>query len=110
MDESMTWSRVEVGELFMPREPQFAVLWLHGQDEASPSDHAVFTSILESHRLACVAPRGGQSWWLNDADILERVLPWIQERWRGVAVAGVEMGGQGAIRFALKYPRVFRVA
>lgn len=107
----MTWSHVEAGELFVPREPpRFAVLWMHGQDEASPANNESLTAILESQRFACLAPRAGNTWWLNDRDILDRVLPWIQERWRGVAVAGVEMGGQGAIRLALKHPKLFRVA
>jgi len=106
----MGWNDVEIAgtpvEAFEPAGSRFAVLWLHGQDEDSPSTNALITNLLERHKLACVAPRGGQSWWLEPPS----VLPWMRERWRGIAAAGVEMGGQGAIRLALQNPREFRVA
>jgi S-formylglutathione hydrolase len=109
MDELMPWSKAEIGELFTPRESaRFTLLWLHGQDEMPPND--AFTTLLEAHRLSCLAPSAGGTWWLDDADITNRILPWIHERWRGVAVAGVEMGGQGAIRLALKHPKLVPVA
>lgn len=106
----MGWKAAEIAgtrtDVLEPTGSRFAVLWLHGQDELSPSTNAVFTDLLERHKLICVAPRGGQSWWLKEP----AVLPWMRERWRGIAVAGVEMGGQGAIRLALKHPNEFRVA
>jgi hypothetical protein len=93
--------------VFEPRErARFAVLWLHGSDEALPDANGPLTELLEKHKLACVAPAGGQSWWLE----MPGVVPWMLEHWTGIAIAGIEMGGQGAIRLALRNPTLFRVA
>jgi S-formylglutathione hydrolase FrmB len=114
------WSRVEIAgtpaDVFAPESPRFGLLWLHGQDEASAAENATLTGLLKQHRLPCVAPRGGQSWWLGSTEefLLNEVRPWMQDRWgiasRSIAVAGIEMGGQGALRLALKHPQVFPVA
>jgi S-formylglutathione hydrolase len=46
--------------------------------------------------------------------ILGNVLPLFQERWslspRSIAVFGISMGGQGALRLAFKYPGTFPIA
>src|SRR5438132_1550523 len=126
------WSRVEVAgkpaDVFDPPAgppPRFALLWLHDEDAASPADNAALTAALTKHRLACAAPHGGRSWWADricpefdpsltaEQHLVHNVVPWVRDRWqlgeRAVAVAGVGMGGQGAVRLGLKYPDRFRV-
>ena len=107
-----TWSRVQIddrfAELFSPEGARFAILWLHSQAEELASKNTVLTRTLEKHKLACVAPHGGQSWWIDDRRILNCILPWIRDRWRSIGIAGIEMGGQGAIRLGLKHPSIFR--
>lgn len=63
-----------------------------------------------------------RSWWADrvcpefdpvltaERHLLDNVLPWMRERWgKAVAVAGISMGGQGALRLGFKYPDLFPV-
>lgn len=124
------WSRVEIAgkpaDVFEPPAPApFALLYLHDVDGRSPSaDHAL-PALLRTHRLPCVAPIAGPTWWVDrpapafdphltpERFLFDHVLPWMQDRWnlgpRGIGVAGVGTGGQGAIRLGLKYPDRFPV-
>ena len=68
-----------------------------------------------------VTPRAGSSFYLNSRDgqyryedfLLQEFVPLIENRYRIRAgrafrgVAGISMGGYGALRFALKYPQTF---
>jgi len=127
------WTRVEIAgkpaDVFEPPAARFTLLWLQGQNDrgnkprGSPNP---LTGPLNNLHLRCVAPHGGSSWWVDricptfDSEItaekhlLNRVLPWMEECYpaspRSIAVAGIEMGGQGAVRLALKHPKLFRVA
>ena len=126
------WSRLDVAgkpvDVFTPPEPNplpFALLWLHDEDGVSPAIDPVLTGELRSRRLRCVAPWAGRSWWVDrvcpefdpaltaERHLLDNVSPWLASAWgvgpRGVAVAGVGMGGQGAVRIGLKYPARFPV-
>ncbi|HEY1188860.1 MAG TPA: alpha/beta hydrolase-fold protein [Gemmata sp.] len=126
------WIRTTVGgksvDLFddSPNALPQAVLYLHSLHEETPATSSVFTRALAGHRLRCVAPHGGWSWWADrvcsefDADrtperyLLDVLVPWMASTWglgpRAVALVGVEMGGQGALRLALKHPEQFPVA
>ncbi len=124
----MEWSRLEIDgkscEVFEPQgAPRFALLWLHDEDAASPP--AALTAFLEKESLACAAPFVARSWWVDrvcpefdpvqsaERHLIENVVPWTQARWnlapRAIAVAGIGMGGQGAVRLGLKYPDRFPV-
>jgi hypothetical protein len=123
------WSRIEIGgkpaDVFDTPESRFAVLYLHALSGETPATNAVFTAALRQYRLRCVAPHGGQCWWTDrpcpafDADLtperylLDVVVPWIESTWqlgpRAVALAGVEMGGQGAVRLGFKHAGRFPV-
>jgi pimeloyl-ACP methyl ester carboxylesterase len=126
------WSRVEIAgkpaDVFEPLAARFALLWLHEReaDPCLPVGLPLFTSLLHQHHLRCLAPYGDSSWWVDricpsfdpeitaEKHLLHNVLPWMEERFqtspRSIAVAGVEMGGQGAVRLALTHPKVFRAA
>jgi S-formylglutathione hydrolase len=126
----MEWSRSEVGgkpcEVFEPpgaAAPRFALLWLHDEDAVSPPP--ALTALLRRESLACAAPCGARSWWVDrfcpefdpaltaERHLIDDVVPWMQARWnlgpRAIAVAGIGMGGQGAVRLGLKYPDQFPV-
>jgi S-formylglutathione hydrolase len=116
-------------EMFQPSSPRadgLAAIYLHGVHLQSLRDKRAFTHLFERHGLRVLCPRTGQSWWSDricpDFDpaitaeryLLDRVLPWLAEHW-GVeppklGLFGTSMGGQGALRFALKHPRLFPVA
>lgn len=122
------WARIEIAgkpaDLFDPGgAARFALLFLHLESGATPADNAAYTAQLRRLRLPCVAPHGARSWWVDrvcpefdpeltaEQHILQNVVPWMEARWQlgpwGVAAAGIEMGGQGAVRLGLKYPDRF---
>jgi S-formylglutathione hydrolase len=124
------WSKVELGgksaDVFRPENrPRFAVLFLHPVGGESPADNAAYTDAFRKHHLAVVAPWGGQSWWTDRIDpgfdpgftaerhLLDAVVPWMEREWslgqRSIAVAGISMGGQGAVRVGFKYPDRFPI-
>jgi len=68
-----------------------------------------------------VMPSAGQSWYLDGPEKMETafihdLLPEIEARYaaqpgrQGRLLAGVSMGGYGALRFALRYPETFAAA
>jgi S-formylglutathione hydrolase len=124
------WSRAEIAGkpagAFDPAAgpaPRVALLWLHSENAVSPTDNPTLTAALCKHRLPCVAPHGGPCWWADricpafdpaltpEQHLLRNVVPWMEARWklgpRAVGVAGIEMGGQGAVRIGLKHPDRF---
>ena len=125
------WTRTTIGgkpaDVFDPPGAlPLSLLYLHALSEETPATDAVFTTALHKHRLRCVAPHGRRSWWSDrvcaefDATLtaerylLDVVIPWMLTTWhlapRAVALAGVEMGGQGAVRLAFKHPERFPIA
>ena len=121
------WSRTAVAgkpaDAFdPPGGSRFALLYLHPVGMESLSDNAAWTAELARHRIACCAPVGMRSWWADrvcpefdpeltaERHLLVNVLPWMAARWGKVAaVAGISMGGQGALRLGFKYPDLFPV-
>ena len=124
------WTRTAIAgkpaSVFEPAEPPWgALLYLHPVGLESLAENAAYTAELTKHRLACCAPFGARSWWsdrvcpeFDDALTAERflidhVVPWLRERWpvssRALAVAGISMGGQGAVRLGFKHPEMFPV-
>lgn len=109
-----------------PQMPRFGVLYLHPLGLEMLSDNAAFTDELRRRNLACLAPHGKQSWWLDricrDFDshvtperfLLEHVVALFESRWnlrpRNLGVFGISMGGQGALRLAFRHPKEFPVA
>jgi esterase/lipase superfamily enzyme len=104
---------------------RYGVLYLHDGGLTTLREIPAFTRVFDELHLACVCPHGQFSWWgdricraFDDAVspeqfLLGSVLPFFHERWsigeRAVALLGVSMGGQGALRLAFKYPERFPV-
>jgi S-formylglutathione hydrolase len=115
----------EVYEPAGPAKPRFGVLYLHGVGWTTLRDQPAYTRLLDELHLACVCPHGQRCWWADrvcsefdssvtpERFLLERVVPYFQQRWsfgeRSVGLLGVSMGGQGALRLAFKYPERFPV-
>jgi S-formylglutathione hydrolase FrmB len=125
-----TWSNVDVAghrcRVFEPARPSphgFVVIYLHCSEGASLRSYPAFVKQFERHGLRVIEPVTGRSWWTDriwpefDANIsaegyvLQRVVPYLAERWGAqpprLALLGVSMGGQGALRMAYKFPNVF---
>ena len=71
------------------------------------------------YRMIVVMPEGNDSWYIDSGSsryesyILNELIPDVQQRYRtiearhGRSIAGLSMGGYGAIKFGLKYPATF---
>jgi len=74
------------------------------------------------YRLIVVTPEGNDSWYIDssavptekyESYILNEIIPDVQARYRTIearyarAIAGLSMGGYGAIKFGLKTPATF---
>jgi len=128
-----TWSQLSIGghpcDVYEPprrNEHGYVVIYLHGVRLIGLRDNAVYCGEFARHGLPVVVPMTGRSWWTDkicpefDANVtaerhvLDRVLPFVSERWDAspprVALLGTSMGGQGALRLALKHPNKFPVA
>jgi putative tributyrin esterase len=107
------------------RSTRYPVLYLlhgltgHYSDWVSRTNIADYAS---DYRLIIVMPEGNDGWYTDSTSvtsdkyesyILQELLPDVQQRYRtiearyGRAIAGLSMGGYGAIKFGLKSPQTF---
>src|SRR5581483_6227000 len=105
--------------------PGYRVLYLlHGWG-GHYTDWLTRTNIADyaaQYRMIIVMPEGNDSWYIDGAAgindkyesyILKELMPDVDKRYRtiqsryGRAIAGLSMGGYGAIKFGLKYPATF---
>jgi enterochelin esterase-like enzyme len=128
-----TWSELTIAGhpcyAFTPAEPSphgETVMYLHGVHLGRIDERPMFAELFDQYGLRCLAPVTQRSWWTDricpefDAEVsaerhvLDRVLPWLAERWDvtppRIALLGTSMGGQGALRLAYKHPNVFPIA
>lgn len=126
------WSQLHINghacQVFIPTQASphgYAVVYLHDEHSTSIADHPVFNQLFEQHGLRCLAPVSGRSWWTDrlweefDSQIsterylLDQVVPWLAEHWLvqvpRIALLGISMGGQGALRLAYKHPNTFPI-
>ena len=67
------------------------------------------------YRMIVVTPEANDSWYIDKYEtfILDELIPDVQQRYRtiearyGRSIAGLSMGGYGAIKFGLKSPATF---
>ena len=107
---------------------RYPVLYLlHGWD-GHYTDWLTRTNVADyaaQYRMIIVMPEGNDSWYVDGAAgindkyesyILKELMPDVDTRYRtiqsryGRAVAGLSMGGYGAIKLGLKYPATFAFA
>jgi S-formylglutathione hydrolase FrmB len=124
------WSDLNVAghrcRVFEPARPSphgFVVIYLHCSEAASLRNHAAFVLEFERHGLCVIEPVTGRSWWTDriwpefdatisaEAYVTKRIVPYVEERWQSrppqLALLGISMGGQGALRMAYRFPNVF---
>lgn len=124
------WSLIELAghtcRLYEPAVPSphnYVVVYLHCSEAASLRSYPAFIEAFDHHGLRVIEPVTGRSWWTDhiwpefDATISaegyvrQHVLPFVAEHWKArppqLALLGVSMGGQGALRMAYKSPNVF---
>lgn len=125
-----TWSQIEltghICRLYEPPTPSphnYCVVYLHCSESATLGGYPAFVREFDRHGLRVIEPVTGRSWWTDriwpefdaaisaEAYVMQQVVPYVGERWNArpprLALLGVSMGGQGALRMAYKYPNVF---
>jgi S-formylglutathione hydrolase len=129
---SIHWSTVAIAgracEVFAPPDPLpgRALVYLHDLRGGSLRECAPLCAAVEAARLPVVAPQAGRCWWLDrpiagfdtsltpERFVVDRLRPEIEARFGarppGMAIIGVGMGGQGALRLAYRHPAVFPVS
>ncbi len=122
----MQWNSITIAsraaDVFTPSAaPKFALLFLHPHgDETLAHPAAKFLPALAEAGLACCCPHASRTWWSDkvlpsfdaaqsaERYLLDDVVPWMRATWslpeRAIAIAGISMGGQGAMRLGFKYP------
>ncbi len=110
------------------RTTRYPVLYLlHGLG-GHYSDWLTRTNVADDasrYRMIVVTPEGNDGWYTDSATVfndkyesyvLKELIPDVQQRYRtiesryGRAVAGLSMGGYGALKFGLKSPATFAFA
>ncbi len=104
---------------------RFPVLYLlHGAggDETDWTKRTNLAEYVSQYQLIVVMPGVGNSWYANSVGeeharyedaIVRDLIPHIDAsyrtlaNWHGRAIAGLSMGGFGAMKFALRYPHLF---
>ena len=107
------------------RATRYPVLYLlhgltgHYSDWVSRTNISDYAS---AYRIIVIMPEGNDSWYTDSGDnkyetyILQELIPDVQQRYRTIearyarAIAGLSMGGYGAIKFGLKSPHTFALA
>jgi S-formylglutathione hydrolase FrmB len=94
----------------------------HYGDWATRTNIADYAS---QYRMIVVMPEGNNSWYVDSASvasdkyesyILQELIPDVQHRYRtiesryGRGIAGLSMGGYGALKFGLRHPEMFAFA
>lgn len=103
------------------RHPTVYLLHGFGGDRTDWVFRTELVRYASDYRFLFVCPDAHNSWYTNTPDgklkyeqyILEELIPYVQRKYRtlstrhGRIVAGLSMGGYGALKFALKYPDRF---
>lgn len=129
-EETGTWTLIDLAghacrlyEPHSPSEHNYTVVYLHCSESASLRAFEPFMREFDKRGLRLIEPVSGRSWWTDriwpefderfsaEAYVREHVMPFVAERWDSrppaIALLGVSMGGQGALRMAYKYPNMF---
>jgi len=107
------------------RTTRYPVLYLLHGHGGHYTDWLTRTNVADyaaQYRIIIVMPEGNNSWYVDGAAgtndkyesyILQELMPEVDKRYRtiqsryGRAIAGLSMGGYGAIKYGLKHPSVF---
>ena len=110
------------------RTKRYPVLYLLHGLTGHYTNWLEYTHLVEyakPYELIIIMPEGNNGWYTDSATvpmdkyesyILEELIPDVQRRYRaldtrdGRAIAGLSMGGYGALKFGVKYPEEFAFA
>lgn len=107
------------------RNTRYPVLYLLHGLTGHYSDWLTRSNVADyalKYRIIIVMPEGNDGWYTDSASVasdkyesyfIRELIPDVQKRYRtiesryGRGVAGLSMGGYGAVKFGLKYPAIF---
>ncbi len=104
------------------RVPVVYLLHGHGGEAGDWFTYSRAAALANQHNVAVVTPDGTNSWYINGGSgrwrdyITDDLVREVEKRWPvkttrdGRAIAGLSMGGYGAINVALQRPDVFAMA
>jgi putative tributyrin esterase len=104
------------------RVPVVYLLHGHGGEAGDWFTYSRAAALANQHNVAVVTPDGTNSWYINGGSgrwrdyITDDLVREVEKRWPvkttrdGRAIAGLSMGGYGAINVALQRPEVFAMA
>src|SRR5438270_6355360 len=123
IDVELAGHTCRVYEPASPSPHNYIVVYLHCSEAASLRSYPAFGHQFDRYGLRIIEPVTGRSWWTDriwpefdgaisaESYVLQHVVPYISQRWGAapprLALLGISMGGQGALRMAYKYPNVF---
>ncbi|HWB14164.1 MAG TPA: alpha/beta hydrolase-fold protein [Pirellulales bacterium] len=104
----------------------WAIVFLHDIDGGGLHGRQAYLEQFQGHGLPCIAPISGRSWWTQriwpafddslsaEQFVMEPILDYAVEQWESrppqVALVGIGMGGQGALRLSFKFPNRLPIA
>lgn len=111
-------------DYFKTDERYKVIFLLHGYsgDHTDWINRTNLVKYLQEYSFVVVTPEADNSWYTNspfvknrnyEDYIIKELIPYVEKRYRvistkhGRVIAGLSMGGYGAIKFALKYPHLF---
>lgn len=104
------------------RVPVLYLLHGHGGEEGDWFVYSRAAALANQYNVAVVTPDGANSWYVNGGSgrwgdyIADDLVQEVERRWpvkstrEGRAIAGLSMGGYGAMNLALRRPEVFALA
>jgi poly(3-hydroxybutyrate) depolymerase len=124
------WGQIELAghvcRTYVPPSPSphnYTIVHLHCSEAASLRNYTAFGREFDRFGLRVIEPVTGRSWWTDriwpdfdraistEAYVLEYVVPFVAKVWNAspprLALLGISMGGQGALRMAYKFPNIF---
>jgi putative tributyrin esterase len=128
VNATLPYNAILPPDYHVSKATRYPVLYLLHGFGGHYSDWATRTNVADyaaQYRMIVVMPEGNNGWYSDsvsaNADkyesyILKELIPDVQKRYRtiearyGRAVAGLSMGGYGAIKFGLKRPDLFAFA
>lgn len=128
MGRAMPYDVLLPADYAASKEKFYPVLFLLHGLYGKHDDWLVRSRLVEhaaAYNFIVVTPEGGNGWYTDGADgpaekyesyIVRELVPEIDRRFRtlrareGRGVAGLSMGGYGALKFGVKYPELFAFA
>lgn len=126
--KTLPYNVVLPSDYHVSRVTRYPVLYLLHGLAGHYSDWLTRTNVADyalQYRVIVVMPEGNDGWYTDHATVtsdkyesyfIRELLPDVQKRYRtiesryGRGIAGLSMGGYGALKFGLKYPGTFAFA